>query len=63
LVRQALAPLLATHDDGIGINVVASQIDRLEIVFQASHRVPKFNFKRFERQSRLCGAFLASGLD
>src|SRR6266446_1594283 len=25
--------------------------------------VPKFNCKRCERQSRLCGAFLAAGLD
>src|SRR5215471_17586462 len=60
LLLQALAPLLAVDHHNVGIDIVARQVCRLQLVFEASDSVPKCNFERLEGHRAFCAAFLTS---
>jgi len=60
LLLQAFAPCLAVNKHGIGIDLVARQVCRLQLVFKASDSVPELDFERLERHLGFCAALMAT---
>src|SRR5574339_1150946 len=63
LLRQALAPLLAVDHHRVGIDIVARQVCRLQLVFEASDSVPECNFERLEGHLAFCAAFILTSCE
>jgi hypothetical protein len=61
LIGQALAPLLAVHHHGLGVDIIAGQISGFEFVFKTTDRMSKFNFERLKRHQSLGRAVTAAG--
>src|SRR5215510_1285944 len=60
LLLQALAPRLAVDHHSVGIDIVACQVCRLQLIFEASNSVPKGNFERLEGHLAFGAAFIAT---
>src|SRR5215831_16770800 len=60
LLLQALAPLLAVDHYSVGIDIVARQVRRLQLVFEVSDSVPKCNFERLKGHLAFGAAFMTT---
>jgi hypothetical protein len=60
LLLQALAPLLAVDHHSVGIDIIARQVCRLQLVFEASDSVPKCHFERLEGHLAFGAAFITT---
>src|SRR5262249_23973953 len=60
LLLQALVPDLAVNNHGVGIDIVARQVCRLQLVFKASDSVPELDFERLEGHLGFCAALLTT---
>jgi hypothetical protein len=59
--RRRTGPIVRDH--GLGGDIVARQVRRFEVVFQASDREPKFDFKRLKGHHGFGRAVTATGDD
>jgi hypothetical protein len=60
LLLQAFAPLLTVDYHGVGIDIVARQVCRLQLIFQAPDSLPELDFERLEGHLGYSAAFIAT---
>src|SRR6266516_2940332 len=63
LLLQALAPLLAVDHHSVGIDIVARQVCRLQLVFETSDSLPEFNLERLECHLDFCAVFITASCE